>query len=105
MSRGCIISYDVFSNPEYDLYPIVIMQARYGGTYEGGAWLAIGCFESLEKAGLKDYVEGDDCDAVEFWTSGKSWKIGRGPNPNSAAMDLCTRNGFDPNMLIRTFLG
>ena len=104
MSRGCITFFDVFSNPRYDLYPIVVMQARYGGTYEGGKWIAIGCFESIEKSGMTDYVSGDDCDALDFWLSDEAKIIGRGSNPNSAVVDLCTRNGFDPNELIRTYL-
>jgi len=104
MGRGCISFFDVFSNPRYDLYPIVIMQSRYGGAYEGGRWIAIGCFESMEKSGLSDYVSGDDDDASAFWSSEAATRIGRGPNPNSAVVDLCTRNGFDPNELIRTYL-
>lgn len=104
MPRGCITSFDVFSNPQYDLYPIVIMQARYGGAYEGGKWLAIGCFESIEKLGMSEYVSGGDDDALDFWLSDESKRIGRGGNPNSAVVDLCIRNGFDPNQIIRTYL-
>lgn len=104
MSRGCITFFDVFSNPQYDLYPIVVMQARYGGAYEGGKWIAIGCFESIEKSGMTDYVSGDDCDALDFFLSDEAKKIGRGSDPNSAVVDLCVRNNFDPNQIIRTYL-
>ena len=104
MGRGCITFFDVLSNPKYDLYPIVVMQARYGGAYEGGKWIAIGCFESIEKSGMTDYVSGDDCDALDFWLSEEAKTIGRGSSPNLAVADLCTRNGFDPSQIIHTYL-
>ena len=101
----CDRFFDVFKNAEYDLYPIVIMQSRSGGTYEGGKWIAIGNFSSSQDAGLSDYVSGDDGDAVDFWSSDRSLLIGRGQSPNDATRDLCLRNNFSYLDLIRTFQG
>ena len=81
----CDRFFDVFKNAEYDLYPIVIMQSRYGGTYEGGKWIAIGNFSSIQDAGLSDYVSGDDGDAVDFWSSDR--------NPNGKSRKSITFKG------------
>lgn len=76
-----------------DLYPVVIRQARYGGIYEGGKWLAFSeCDEFTER--MLDYFYGDDCDAVDLFTEEYKQAIGVGDNPNNAYADLCNKKGI-----------
>lgn len=67
----------------HGLYPIIVLQSRYRGTYEGGEWFAISGFENLS-GGLIDYLEGDDCDAVDFWDAKHDFPIAVGSTPNEA---------------------
>ncbi len=78
-----------------DLYPIIVMQSRYGGTYEGGPWFAISGFENLS-GGLIDYLEGDDCDAVDFWDAKHDFPIAVGNTPNEA-VNLLVANYSNSN--------
>ena len=68
---------------EIELYPIIVLQSRYGGVYEGGEWFAISGFENLS-SGLSKYFEGDDCDAVDFWSDEHDFPIAVGSSPNDA---------------------
>lgn len=76
------------------LYPIVIRQSRYGGTYEGGSWHAIGSWDDENISNnYMDYVFGDDGSAVDFWMdSDESKLIGIGNTPNEAYEDLLKKN-------------
>ena len=82
------------------LYPIVIQLCRYSGVYEGGRWFAV-----VDPAGKRqefkeemflfdEYVEGDDCDAVDFWGSDFALDhFGVGDTPNDALFNLLLRLG------------
>jgi hypothetical protein len=71
----------------FGLYPIVIRESRYQGTYEDGAWFAIAnCHEIPEEA------ISEDSECQEFWLSEKAQFIGRGATPNEAVIDLVSRN-------------
>lgn len=83
------------------MYQIRINQTRYGGTYEGGSWYALsGDFVFTRE--YMDYLDGDDCDAVDFWLSQQAEQIGIGDDPNSALLDLLRKIAPES---IPTFLG
>lgn len=69
-------------------YPTTIVVARYGGTYEGGMWLAFPCEpEELPSDPFDDDVT---CDA--WWCNNAMAKlVGRGATPTAAFEDLLTR--------------
>lgn len=71
------------------IYPITIVQARYGGTYEGTAWLAFPCHPE-ELKGLCPSWDGDDTDCYEFWiyVGDSGWAIGKGHAPEEAHESL-----------------
>lgn len=72
-----------------NLYPIVITQTRYSGTYEGGKWAS---FPSLEdERMLPEDAFGDDSECIDFWWSEKAANIGRGETPNEAYIDMLER--------------
>lgn len=71
-----------------DLYPIIIREARYGGTYEGGVWVAF----SNAETGLPESAFGDDNECLSFWKSTRSDLVGRGNTPNDAYDDLIYRH-------------
>lgn len=77
-------------------WPIVILQDRYGGTYSGGAWLAIAKADEAEPnaMGASRVVcclmagpHGSDTDAMAFWLFPPPW-IAAGSSPNEAAIAL-----------------
>lgn len=78
-----------------DLYPITILQDRYGGTYAGGEWIAVA--ESFDvpgdSAGHLDLVRagafGSDREAADFWDRYEEapW-VATGPTPNRALAAL-----------------
>ena len=72
------------------LYPIVIRESRYGGTYEGGEWHAIPNCDGGEtwNNDYFTYLYGDDDAAVIFWNSKYAKGIGVGKTPNDALADL-----------------
>jgi predicted RNase H-like HicB family nuclease len=70
----------------HKLFPIAVIQDRYGGCYSGGAWLAIAAADHLENGAyrvvrcLEDGPHGDDGDAQVFWADPPSWvAIGKTP--------------------------
>lgn len=69
------------------LYPVTIVRARYGGTYEGGAWLAFPC--DPEKVPLE--VSGSDTMCGQFFTTSDAEFIGRGATADEALADLVRR--------------
>jgi hypothetical protein len=72
-----------------DLWPVAIWQSRYGGTYEGGRWIAIGNCEILpQNTPMMD----SDVPCSNFWHSKEADHIGRGATPNEALEDLIRRN-------------
>ena len=65
------------------LWDVYIFGARYGGTYEGGKWLAwIGDHEWL------DEHHGCDIECLHFWDDYQMAPIGRGNAPDEALADL-----------------
>jgi len=76
------------------LYPIVIRESRYQGTYEGGKWHAIPeCNSDTWNMDYFEYLYGDDDAATKFWwESEAAKKIGVGKTPNDALADLFKKN-------------
>lgn len=77
------------------LYPIVVVQSRYGGIYEdGSAWHALPNADAgwMWSDAYSEYMFGGDEDAVAFWTSTEADKVGRGQTPNAAVLDLVDRH-------------
>jgi hypothetical protein len=74
-------------------YPIIVFESRYSGVYEGGAWFALGGFESITPE-LIQYFEGDDSDAFDYFDLPKSSPIGVGNTPNQAVQALMSQ--IDP---------
>lgn len=74
-------------------YPVTIVPARYGGTYEGGPWI---CFpvhaERLAKGQWRDW-QGDDLGCAEWWAESvrQGWPIGLGASPDLAYRNLIER--------------
>ena len=72
-----------------DIYPITIVQDRYGGTYSGAAFLCFGC----EYYEIPQEVNGDDIEAMIFWdntnlnTYHANLRIGKGETPDDALRD------------------
>ena len=69
-------------------YPTTIVTARYGGTYEGGSWLAFPCDHEEVPSEAFD----DDCTCAAWWASDSSKLVGRGNTPTAAYDDLLARN-------------
>lgn len=85
------------------MYPVIIVESRYGGTYETGKWHAIPQFwfdktkteMSDDEWGYYCYLYGDDCDAIDFWQSDFAiGKIGVGMTPDEALKDLYQKNSI-----------
>lgn len=76
------------------LYPIIVVQSRYGGTYEGGSWHALPNADAAWtwSEGYAEYMFGGDQEAMIFWKSPDAAKVGRGNTPNAAVLDLLERN-------------
>lgn len=76
------------------LYPIIAVQSRYGGTYEGGEWHALPNADAawMWSEGYSDYMFGGDEEAIDFWQSADAEKLGRGETPNAAVLDLIERH-------------
>jgi hypothetical protein len=78
---------------EPDLYPVAVVEDRYGGTYSGGRWLAIAQADRLENGAyrivrcLEDGPHGDDGDAMAFWSDPPGW-IACGDTPDEAVRKL-----------------
>lgn len=79
-----------------DLYPIAILQDRYGGAYSRGAWLAIaqademdnGCYRIVRC--LENGPLGSDTSAMMFWGEPPEW-IAVGDTPQGAVANLKTK--------------
>lgn len=72
--------------PPDSLYPIAIIQDRYGGAYSGGAWLAIGASDEIMPPLFGDMAitrlaaisdgrgpSGNDTEARAFWANEPAW--------------------------------
>lgn len=87
-------------------YPCVVLPARYGGVYEGGAWVAFPCrFDEVPANAFADDVR-----AMCFWQSDErsprsepspAAEVGRGASPNEAVMDMLRRALHNPDRFPR----
>jgi hypothetical protein len=75
-------------------YPITITQARYGGTYEGGEWVAF----HLLPEDIPEKAFGDDVTCVSWW-SDHGDGVGTGSTPQEAHERLLAIN--EPLQMIR----
>lgn len=77
------MSHDPLRNSESSLYPVEIVQTRYGGTYEVGFWAAFpaGTYNRESDA------FGNDVAAANWWLENRSL-VGVGASPNDAVADL-----------------
>lgn len=86
-----LIAEGKFSHTPNELYPITIVQDRYGGTYSRGQWLAIAQGSKIDEGKeisrvqycLSDGPHGGDPDAMGFWASEPDW-IASGALPEHA---------------------
>jgi hypothetical protein len=73
------------------IYPVTVVQARYGGTYSGGGtWLAFPVHpEELGKGAWEDWA-GSDIECADWWARQREegWLVGRGATPDEAWTDL-----------------
>lgn len=91
--------------PRIDLYPVVIVEDRYGGAYSGGRWLAVAsadtvCAEAdtlIDRAAfvLDEGPSGADGDAMMFWADPPAW-IAVGATPDEALNALHKANPTTP---------
>ena len=72
------------------VWPVVVIQDRYGGTYSRGLWLALQNADERRMRDVFDGPHGDDCDAMEFWMEPPAW-IAVGPTPNEAIKALLAK--------------
>lgn len=71
------------------MYPIVAFKSRYGGTYEGGVWVA---FNEFADSPRLDGSQGDDLTCAGFFSIYEKFKpIGRGDTAQDAVDDLCAK--------------
>lgn len=84
-------------------WPIVILQDRYGGTYSGGAWLAIASADTVEPNAMGASriaccmavgPHGPNPLAMAFWMFPPPW-IAAGASPNEAAIALLAKMGAE----------
>lgn len=70
-------------------YPLTVMAARYGGSYEGHSWVAFNCYPHM----IPTAAYGDDVSCGGFWGYREDMqpKVGRGATPNQAIFDLIAR--------------
>lgn len=76
------------------MYPVTIVQARYSGSYEGGAWLAFPAAPGeLGREGAWRGWDGGDIPCMEWWAraSAEGWPVGRGAYAEAAHKDLLRR--------------
>jgi hypothetical protein len=74
-------------------YPVTIVPARYGGTYENAPWLAFPVHpDVLNSAAWRDW-DGSDIDCMEWHDRSREqgWPVGRGAAPDLAYRDLIVR--------------
>lgn len=80
--------------------PATIVQARYGGIYEGAPWLCFAMDAEHLTTEWRDW-DGDELQCQEFFRKAQEWDslIGRGDSPTAAYDDLvdraCSRAGVD----------
>jgi hypothetical protein len=76
-------------------YPITIVQARYGGAYEGGEWVAF----HLDPRDIPEEAFADDVTCVSWWLD-HGVGVGKGSTPEEARENLVSIE--EPLQLIRS---
>lgn len=74
------------------MFPIIIVQSRYGGTYEGGEWFALSNAEEPTETLLEALGEDAECAG---WFADNAHRIGVGDNPNDAYINLLQKEVGD----------
>ncbi len=75
------------------LFPIVVIEDRYNGTYSRGRWIAIACADKLENGAyrvvrvMEGGPHGSDPEAREFWDDPPEW-VAVGNTPDEAVANL-----------------
>jgi hypothetical protein len=73
------------------MWPIRIYQDRYGGSYSGGAWVAVDMKgKTLETSAVEEGILGGDVEVREFWWSvrDETWiAVGRTHDDALAALE------------------
>ena len=71
-----------------EVYPVTIIDDRYGGCYSKGAFLAF----NLESWEVPEKVWGGDIESADFWDDdSEEYVIGKGKTPDEAYRDLCEK--------------
>lgn len=74
------------------LWPIALLEDRYGGVYSGGAWVAMGRSDRQKsRDAVFEGTNASDNECAEFWTNERKALVGLGPSPNEALQDLMTK--------------
>ena len=68
-----------------NIYPVVIVNDRYNGTYSGGKWTAFHEYD------VPEGCYSDDVSCAEFWTLAQEMKTGIGNTPQDALDNLITK--------------
>ena len=74
------------------MFPVIIVQARYGGVYEGGAWFAISNAEDPTEQLLEALGDDEQCCA---WFQENEHRIGVGDTPDEAYIMLLAKEVGD----------
>lgn len=72
-------------NNKIDIWPLIIVNDRYGGIYSGGEWIAWHCYIDH----LPRDQAGGDCECWDFWNSYDGFPAcGKGKTIDEALQDL-----------------
>jgi hypothetical protein len=91
--------------PEVDTGSDLLVQARYGGSYEGAPWL---CFPvHVQRFAEREWRnwDGEEIECGRFWrhAQGERWLIGLGMTPTDSydhlISQVCARLGLDRDAL------
>lgn len=77
-----------------DLYPVQIHEARYGGVYEHGKWVAFSGNANIDPNSEDSEWDADDVTCITWWESNRNepW-VAVGNTPNEALANLYSKNG------------
>ena len=75
------------------LYPIMIVEDRYGGSYSGGQWVAVAeAAESPHRDAIDESILGGDTACMMFWSDPPQW-VAVGATPDEALGALLAKYG------------
>lgn len=70
------------------MWPVIIVQDRYNGTYARGRWIAVSCADEENRLQtVMDEANGGDGEAMTFWASPPTW-VAVGDDPAQAIRNL-----------------